>query len=92
MGRACGILLLRKPKAIDAIEYKEAEINLCVSIGLGTASCRDVAVRSTDSEEKRERPRWRSWLRHCTTSRKVAGSIPYGVIGIFHWHNSVVDV
>ena len=28
--------------------------------------------------------RWRSWLRHCATSRKVAGSIPNGVIGIFH--------
>ena len=25
--------------------------------------------------------RWCSWLRHCTTSRKVAGSIPDGVIG-----------
>jgi hypothetical protein len=32
-------------------------------------------------------PRWRSWLRHCTTNRKVAGSIPDGVIGIFHWPN-----
>jgi hypothetical protein len=31
--------------------------------------------------------RWRSWLRHCATNRKVAGSIPYGVIWIFHWHN-----
>ena len=31
--------------------------------------------------------RWRSWLRHCATSRKVAGSISDGVIGIFHWHN-----
>ena len=30
---------------------------------------------------------WRSWLRHCATSRKVAGSIPDGVFGIFHWHN-----
>ena len=28
--------------------------------------------------------RWRSWLRHCATSWKVAGSIPDGVIGIFH--------
>ena len=28
--------------------------------------------------------RWRSWLRHCATSRKVAGSNPDGVIGIFH--------
>ena len=31
--------------------------------------------------------RKRSWLRHCATSRKVAASIPDGVIGIFHWHN-----
>jgi hypothetical protein len=30
---------------------------------------------------------WHSWLRHCTTSQKVVGSIPDGVIGIFHWHN-----
>ena len=30
---------------------------------------------------------WRSLLRHCATSWKVAGSIPVGVIGIFHWHN-----
>ena len=27
---------------------------------------------------------WRSWLRHCATSWKVAGSIPGGVIEIFH--------
>ena len=25
-----------------------------------------------------------SWLRHCATSRKEAGSFPDGVIGIFH--------
>ena len=30
---------------------------------------------------------WRSWLRHCATSWKVAASIPDGVVGIFHWHN-----
>ena len=30
---------------------------------------------------------WRSWLRHRATSWKVVGSIPDGVIGIFHWHN-----
>jgi hypothetical protein len=34
-----------------------------------------------------EATRWRSWLRHCATCRKVAGSIPDGVIGIFHLHN-----
>jgi hypothetical protein len=26
--------------------------------------------------------RWRSWLRYCTTSRKVTGSIPDDVIGV----------
>jgi len=26
------------------------------------------------------------WLRCCATNRKVAGSIPTGVIGIFHWY------
>jgi hypothetical protein len=30
--------------------------------------------------------RWRSWLRHRATGRKVAGSIPDVVIGIFHSH------
>jgi len=28
------------------------------------------------------------WLRCCATNRKVAGLIPYGVIGIFYWHNA----
>jgi hypothetical protein len=28
--------------------------------------------------------RWRSLLRHCATGRKVAGTIPFGVITIFH--------
>ena len=27
------------------------------------------------------------WLRYCATNRKVAGSIPDGVIGIFRWRN-----
>jgi hypothetical protein len=30
---------------------------------------------------------WRSWLRQSATSRKVAGSIPDGVIVSFRWHN-----
>jgi len=30
--------------------------------------------------------RWRSRLRHCAASRKVAGSIPDGVTGILHGH------
>jgi hypothetical protein len=31
--------------------------------------------------------RWRSWLRHCATNRKVGGSIPDGVTGIVQWLN-----
>ena len=31
--------------------------------------------------------RWRSWLRHCATSRNIADSIPDGANVIFHWHN-----
>ena len=31
--------------------------------------------------------RWRGWLRHCATSRKVAGSNPDGVTGIFQRRN-----
>jgi hypothetical protein len=27
---------------------------------------------------------YRSWLRHCAISRKVAGSITDGVTGLFH--------
>jgi len=32
--------------------------------------------------------RWRSWLRHCATSRKVASSIPDSIIEYFHCHNT----
>ena len=39
------------------------------------------------SQRKTGGTRWRTWLRHCATNRKVGGSIPDGVIGIFHWHN-----
>ena len=30
--------------------------------------------------------RWRSWLKHCATNRKVEDSIPDGVTGIFRRH------
>ena len=47
---------------------------------LNTANFKFVVICWLDS-------RWLSWLRHCATSRKVAGSIPDDVITIFHWHN-----
>jgi hypothetical protein len=30
---------------------------------------------------------WYNWLRHCATNWRLVGSIPSGVIGIFHRHN-----
>jgi hypothetical protein len=35
---------------------------------------------------------WRSWLRHCATSRKVAGSIPDGAIGIYQTYHLHVPI
>jgi hypothetical protein len=35
-------------------------------------------------QHQKGRTRWHSWLRHCTTRWKVAGSISDGVSGIFH--------
>ena len=40
------------------------------------------------STHKHGGTRWRSWLRHCATSRKIEGSIPDGVIRILLWHNT----
>jgi hypothetical protein len=34
--------------------------------------------------------RWCSWLRHCAIGRKVAGSIPYGVISSFFFSERTV--
>jgi len=43
-----------------------------------------VVPHETSLINSRQVTRWRSWSRHCATSRKVAGSIPDGVSGIFH--------
>jgi len=45
--------------------------------GLGVAEKREIVLHPI----KMRGARWRSWLRHCATSRKVAG-----VIEIIHWH------
>ena len=50
---------------------------------LCSRSCFFIYINEINSLVK---PRWRSWLRHCATSWKVAGPIPNGVIGIFLWH------
>ena len=44
----------------------------------------DTGVGTQQPEEGKWNARWRSWLRHFATSRKVAGSIPDGVTTIFN--------
>ena len=51
----------------------------------------DVTWKFKNKEYRESSFRWgvggtlcRSWLKYCATSRKVAGSIPDCVIGIFH--------
>jgi hypothetical protein len=43
--------------------------------------------RNLNSHSEDWGSRWCSWLRHCATSWKVAGSIPDGVTGILQWLN-----
>ena len=57
---------------------------VCTNIKLGVlvkdASSNQLVLTSKGLGELR----WRSWFKYCATSQKVAGSIPDGVIGIFH--------
>jgi len=46
--------------------------------------CIPLQILFTRPHQDRGGTRYRSWLSHCATGRKVAGSIPDGVIGIFH--------
>ena len=72
----------------------------CVCVCLSVCACACVRVCVCERERVSETmkissdyildilgTRCRSWLRHCATSRKVAGFISDGVIGIFHSHN-----
>jgi hypothetical protein len=57
-------------------KWKEAEWHLQANMFL--SSWNYIRIRCT---------RWRTCLRHYAKSWKVAGSIPDGVNGTFHWHN-----
>jgi len=43
--------------------------------------------KQLDGIKENEGAKVAQWLRCCATNRKIAGSIPDGVIGIFHSHN-----
>jgi hypothetical protein len=48
-----------------------------MNVGHVLGSCEDC----TGYKKYKGGTRWRSWLRHCATNRKIAGSIPDGVNG-----------
>ena len=82
----CSCLVTRLPDGI----YSPVVIFLTVYVTLKISSfqqqCISVSYDSHNTEgySCKRGTRWRSWLRHCATNRKVAGSIPDGVTGIFH--------
>jgi hypothetical protein len=66
------------------------EIKMCVDVkfydlNLGTLSSRvtGIGLLPILLSEKQD-TQWRRWLKQCAASRQVAGSIPDGVILIFH--------
>ena len=74
---------------VDGI-YRTQTVSLKLSISWSTTTTITTDATTTTTTTTAAAAggtRWRSWLRHCATSRKVAGSIPDGAIGIFHWHN-----
>jgi len=86
--RQCTYKSERVPVPIVAVE-KQYALHIQIVCSLGTQHAkpmpRIVAIcglcfLDTDTQ-------WRSWLRHCATSRKLGGSIPDGAIGIFHWQS-----
>jgi hypothetical protein len=64
-------------KIPDSNQWNEAYDTEC------TAYLRDIVLKLWVNESTE----YAAWFRHCATNRKVAGSIPNDVIGIFHWHN-----
>ena len=57
---------------------------VCVCVGVQCSSC---SIKFLLRAWSAWCVRWRSWLRHCATSRKVTGLIPDSVTVICLWHN-----
>jgi len=57
---------------------------VCVMINLPEGSMANIIYILNLHVLGGSKARWRSWLRHCATSQKVAGLIPDCVIEIFH--------
>jgi hypothetical protein len=76
------------PRTLDTGGLYTARLNfLSLSILPTQCTCICVPYGFTINIDYFPIHRWRSWLRHCATRRKIAGSIPDGVIEIFHLLN-----
>jgi hypothetical protein len=64
--------------AFCCMQYWGAFVGWIVAIRVGWFRLSYMTWRAT---------RWRSWVWRCVTCRKVGGSIPDSVIGVFHWRN-----
>jgi len=83
---AVHILCVVRGGSVEALRYKPE------GRGFDSRRCHWHLIHSTTNRNEYEEyvlggrweggTRWLSWLRHCATSWKVAGSIPEGVIGI----------
>jgi hypothetical protein len=67
------------------VSDQSAAMSSHLNCGLPTALPRNFSFNTFSMAPRNNGgTRWHSCLRHCATNRKVAGSIPDGVIGISH--------
>jgi hypothetical protein len=84
----CDVLLPPdvNPIAVKYISYRTISYHAIITLetaALDTLNKQSVLYENLTSLPFCWGTRWRSWLRHCATSRKVACSIPDGVLEIF---------
>ena len=79
-----GCCLLEEPENIFICQKYVAYISHVPSMSVSSGSLQFNISISSKPPDVILSTRWRSWLRHCVISRKVAGSIPDGVIGIVY--------
>jgi hypothetical protein len=82
------LIIVKKQPIIAAVWILSNDVNDGTQYNKSlTVLWKHQSVHNTEIYNCSSVNQWRSWLGHCATSRKVAGSIPDGVIGIFHLHN-----
>jgi hypothetical protein len=66
--------------------FNPSHTSYILAMKMEHTECSETSAFKLDTPVNRG-TRYHSWLRHCVTRRKVAGSFPDGVTGILHWHN-----